>query len=112
MKNQHRTPCADCPWRRKAPPGWLGSDQTPEEWIQTAHCEATVECHTKQGARCAGLAIYRANVCRRPRDPREMTLLKDHAKVFSNPQEFIDHHRSGVELTSAEVFRLQAGGAQ
>jgi hypothetical protein len=104
MSKQHTKPCKDCPWRRKAANGWLGSDQTPEEWIQTAHSEATVECHVNQGNRCAGIATYRANICRIPRDAKEMRLPKDKEIVFSSPKEFIDHHRKNGK-SSAEMFR-------
>lgn len=105
-KQQHITPCHDCPWRRIAPKGWLGSEQTPEEWIETAHSDATAECHTRAPHRCAGLAIYRANVFKSVRDPDEMRLPADRERVFASPAEFIAHHRSGAKLTSAEVMRM------
>ncbi len=67
MKSQHSTPCNDCPWRRKSMPGWLGSEQEPEEWVQTALSESFVECHVNSPNQCAGLAIFRANIYKRPR---------------------------------------------
>lgn len=90
-KTQHKKPCSDCPWRRDALRGWLGS-ATPMEWVQIAHGESYVECHTLLTKQCAGLAVYRANVCKSPRDPSIMRLDSDKEKVFSGPQEFLTHH--------------------
>jgi hypothetical protein len=88
---QHRDPCSDCPWRRDALPGWLG-EMTAGEWIQAAHGEARIDCHTVIGPQCAGAAIYRANMCKKPRDPKVLRLPVDHQEVFSSPTEFCDHH--------------------
>lgn len=70
--------------------GWLGN-QTAEQWIQIAHSEAVVECHTTDKL-CAGAAIYRANVCKEPRDPKAFRLGKDKVKVFGWLTEFLNHH--------------------
>lgn len=88
---QHRTPCHDCPWRRVALPGWLGG-VSAAEWVARAHGESLVPCHTLNGAQCAGLAIYRANVVKSPRDPSILRLPADRREVFSNPFEFVEHH--------------------
>jgi hypothetical protein len=90
-KRQHETPCSDCPWRRKALPGWLGS-MTAEEWVAAAHSETRIDCHTLIGAQCAGAATYRANICKRPRDPELLLLNSDRVVVFARPHEFLDHH--------------------
>lgn len=90
-KVQHQRPCSDCPWQRDALPGWLGSG-TPAEWVDTAHGECRVECHVILGMQCAGMAIYRANVVKKPRDPAILTLPKDKQRVFATPTEFLDHH--------------------
>ena len=88
---QHTTPCGDCPWRVDALPGWLGSN-TPEEWLQAAHGEARVECHTLLGAQCAGAATYRANVCKIPRDADQLRLPADRTGVFPTPMAFRAYH--------------------
>lgn len=93
-KRQHEVPCSDCPWSRAALPGWLGS-LSVDEWLQVAHGEGTAECHTKTGAQCAGLAIYRANVAKRPRDPDALRLAADRDRVFAWPGEFREHHEEG-----------------
>lgn len=41
---------------------------------------------------CAGLAIYRANVCKKPRDRSILTLPADREAVFAAPSEFRHHH--------------------
>lgn len=92
-KGQHRRPCSDCPWARASLNGWLGT-ATPEEWVQTAHGEARIECHTKKGAQCAGAAIYRANVCKSPRDQTLLRLESDKTRVFAAPSEFLEHHHA------------------
>ena len=100
-KGQHRRPCSDCPWARTALPGWL-ADMTPEEWIASAHGETRMECHTLLGAECAGAAIYRANVCKRVRDPGALQLPKDPAAVFATHAEFLAHHRRSPERSTFE----------
>jgi hypothetical protein len=88
---QHTTPCSDCPFARTALPGWLGG-MSVDEWLQDVHGESVVECHTLIGAQCAGSAIYRRNVAKRPRDPSTLMLPADRDKVFATPAEFREHH--------------------
>lgn len=88
---QHTKPCSDCPFSRKALRGWLASD-TPAEWMRMAHGETRHECHTLLPQQCAGAAIYRANVVKRPRDRTLLQLPADRAKVFASPAEFLAHH--------------------
>lgn len=88
--------CSDCPWARAALPGWLGN-LTADEWIQAAHSEGSADCHALKAEdgsayACAGLAIYRANVCKSVRDPNALKLAADRGKVFANPLQFKEHH--------------------
>ena len=85
-------PCHDCPWRRKALQGWLGLG-TPSEWIQTAHSDEKIACHALKGPQCAGLAIYRANVCKTPRDKSVLRLPADRENIFASSAEFLEHHK-------------------
>jgi hypothetical protein len=89
-KTQHKSPCSDCPWARKSIPGWLGN-MTADEWLQAAHGEALIDCHTISNQQCAGSAIYRANVCKSPRRADLLRLPADKIKVFSFG-EFKAHH--------------------
>lgn len=94
-------PCGDCPWRRKSAPGWLGSEATPEEWVQRAAAEAYVECHLDASRHCAGIAIFRGNTGKRPRHPQVLRLDPDRETVFASHREFIEHHRS-LGIVSSE----------
>lgn len=90
-KTQHKLPCSDCPFSRNSLPGWLGNE-SPEWWMQLAHGEGTSECHTSDKM-CAGLAIYRANVCKSVRDKNALALPPNRKKVFATPMEFLSHHK-------------------
>lgn len=98
---QHKLPCADCPWARKAMNGWLGSTSV-EQWVQDAHGEVRIECHTLLGAQCAGAAIYRANVCKSVRDPDVLKLKPNRELVFGTPKEFREHHAKLPSLKTAK----------
>jgi hypothetical protein len=102
-KKQHRVPCSDCPFARRSLAGWVGL-VTPMEWIMLAHGEGTADCHAKRGTNrawaCAGLAIYRANVAKLPRDPKIMRLPPDPVLVFSSMIEFLAHHDPPKEATN------------
>ncbi len=88
---QHETPCSDCPWRRDSLRGWLG-DMTPREWTNAAHHHNTlVDCHSLRGAQCAGIAVYRRNVCQSV-EPPNLRLPADRETVFANRLEFENHH--------------------
>jgi hypothetical protein len=68
-----------------------------DDWVSMAHSEGTADCHALKGPgdrpwACAGLAVYRANICKRPRDPSAMTLPADRASVFASPAQFKAHH--------------------
>lgn len=100
-------PCRECPWRRKAAPGYLGP-HTADEWIEAAHGEGPIACHvtikgteeTGEGdwahplmKQCAGAAQFRRNVLKLPRNP-EIARPKeaDHETVFSCNSQFLAHH--------------------
>lgn len=87
---QHTKPCSDCPWRRAALPGWLGS-LTAEEWLSAVHGEAQIDCHVQFDRQCAGAAIYRANVSKVPRD-RTLLVLSPDRSVFGSRTEFLKYH--------------------
>lgn len=95
-KGQHRAPCSDCPWARASLPGWLGG-LTADQWIRAAHGEERIDCHTLTGSQCAGAAVYRRNVCKRPHDKSTLVLPADREKVFATPAEFLAHHSSHPE---------------
>lgn len=89
---QHTRPCSDCPWARASLNGWLGG-ATIEEWLADAHRDVVIDCHTLDGAQCAGSAIYRRNVCKKLIDKSILVLPTDKVAVFATPMEFAEHHR-------------------
>lgn len=89
---QHTKPCSDCPMARASLNGWLGG-ATPEEYRQLAHSNDSVDCHAIRKTQCAGMAIYRRNVCKSV-VPGGLSLPKDTTLVFATPMEFLAHHSS------------------
>lgn len=66
-------------------------------------------CHLATQHQCRGCAIYRANVCKLPRDPYIIKGERDTEKVFGRRvedgqmvEEFIEHHRS-LGIVSSEI---------
>ena len=99
VSEQPTTPCSDCPFARASLAGWLGGSDT-DEWIQAAHGEQDLTCHTlldEDGEQvyCAGGAIYRANQCKLLQDPDAFRLEANHETVFSTPAQFVEHHTKG-----------------
>jgi hypothetical protein len=87
---QHIKPCKDCPWTRGSLPGWLGGT-TVSDWLAVAHSDQTVKCHCTKNQQCAGIAIYRRNVCKMAYPPN-LRLEADREKVFASRAEFTQHH--------------------
>ena len=110
MKSKLTKPCKDCPWRRIAMPGWLGEQYSPEEFVAIAHSEMQFPCHRtieqREQHQCAGMAIYRANVVKIPRDPSTLRLPADKSAVFAAAPEFVEHHRS-LGLVSSEMEEIR-----
>lgn len=90
-KEQHTTPCGDCPFARNALKGWLGGN-TVEQWMLTLNGDHKIPCHAIRGPQCAGAAILRTNICKRPRDNSVMTLPANKKTVFASLEEFKQHH--------------------
>lgn len=104
MKKSLKQPCAECPYRRKSLPGWLGAD-SPEGFMGTTMADHTMPCHMTvdyerknwratlpDAEQCAGAAIFFANICKLSRDPDRMRLPADRENVFATPMEFVEHH--------------------
>jgi hypothetical protein len=78
------------------------------ELLQVSEAELRMPCHlhvnyendnweaqSQQAPQCAGRAIHFANRCKMPRNPSLLSLPADRETVFSNPQDFINHHTLG-----------------
>lgn len=102
-------PCSDCPFRRKAMPGWLGGG-SPESFIDCMQRDEPLPCHQtidyddehwlakwmlqrNTGKMCAGALVFMANKLQKSHVPGFPTMPKDPANVFSNSVEFVRHHR-------------------
>jgi hypothetical protein len=92
--------CAECPWSRDAVPGHLGPNDA-ETWCEVAHSDSPVACHmtlTHEGwlspnvKQCAGVAIFRGNIGKSPRDPRIERWERNVDTVFAWDDEFIAYH--------------------
>lgn len=120
MCKQLKTPCNQCPWRKKAAPGWLGAS-TPVEFLQQSEAEIHMPCHlhvdyeqdnwreqADSAPPCAGRAIHFANRCKQSKTVEKVERSEE---VFTNPQEFIDHHSFGkgpkIMLVGARVVELE-----
>lgn len=95
---QHTEPCSDCPFSVYSLNGWLGG-HTPEDFIHIALGDDLYPCHAlrwprREKLQCAGLAVFRANMCKISRDKRALRLPADRVLVFLTPQEFIAHHEA------------------
>ena len=90
-ERQIEAPCHDCPFARASLPGWLGS-MSVDEWIRDVHGEAQINCHAFLGPQCAGAAIYRRNVAKKPHSAALLLLPADRKLVFASPTEFREHH--------------------
>ena len=107
MQKVAKAPCNECPFKRTSIPGYLGggAHQLANDYLILAHSDANVACHTSPGFSsgneetmrpCAGLAMYRNNVCKIPRDAEAAKACKDVGKsapeIFAHPPEFLAHH--------------------
>lgn len=94
-------PCNDCPWRRTSTRGWLGPFSA-SDWVSLAQSDMPVACHLtidrdddweQPGVKqCRGVAMFRKNICKAPRDPAVVVGPRDTEKVFGRGTEFMDHH--------------------
>lgn len=105
MLTPKNKPCAECPFRRKSAPGYLGADK-PENFVDTAlHGEIPMPCHLEVDYeqddweetldsvhQCTGHAIFLTNACKLPRNPEIKRLPRDTDLIFNFRHEFLKHH--------------------
>lgn len=114
VPKQMKTPCEDCPFRRKSIAGWPGG-MTPGDYAALAHSDSVIKCHTKtlpskEQMQCAGAAIYRKNVCKMARTPN-LSLPGNTKDVFATVLEFLEHHTK-KKLTIKIAQKLMFGGEE
>lgn len=116
MKKQHQTPCKACPWLKTSARGWLG-DSTPIEFLQTSEAEHRMPCHlhvdyesaewradADKAPQCVGRAVHFSNRCKHPRNPDLLRATADRERVFTSPQEFVDHHTLNGESKAIRIM--------
>lgn len=102
-------PCAECPFLRTSPPGYLGSYDSPGEFLDTHYSKETMSpCHMtvnyqgedwrekflggSNGRMCRGQAVFFTNSLKRPRPDSGVQRVPKDSTVFSWPAEFLKHH--------------------
>jgi hypothetical protein len=107
-----KKPCGECPFRKKAAPGWLGASH-PEGFVGTMVTESEpLPCHSTvnyerpdwherwvrgvdpRNKLCAGALTLMANQGKRPRTGP--TVERDTETVFPSYRAFIEHHRAAT----------------
>lgn len=99
---RHKTPCAECPWRKVAPAGWLGGH--PAEYYADAVANNEVPaCHQRDHgpdsdntSMCAGALSVMSNACILPHKteggPEARTEVGKNPDTFGHPAQFFKHH--------------------
>lgn len=93
-----KAPCPECPFRRTSTRGWLGEGRLDyaKTYMQHALGDHDISCHMQTANSCAGLATFRRNICKTPRDPQVAAVTQavqpDRETIFATPQQFLDHH--------------------
>lgn len=102
MRLIHKTPCADCPWRKAAPQGWLGGFE-PEQYADPVAGNEVPACHNSdfgpeddRTAFCVGALATMSNACISPwKSPGATEAKKEIGKrddCFQHPALFYQHH--------------------
>ena len=113
---ERKTMCAECPFRKKSAPGWLGP-WSVDEFEQIINSDSQFVCHDvinkmsddnvptsiieDVGQHCVGLLRYRNSLCRLSRDPevaevqRELRSVQDEEIIPA--REFRTHHESIIK---------------
>lgn len=111
MQNKLTEPCKQCPWRRKAMPGWLAQFQPG--WFVWHATHEGVACHMTvkhdgdpNASYCVGALIACRNAHIVPKDGKAvdavLTVQKDTVNVFATMEEFTAHHE-GAKIKSWEL---------
>src|SRR5689334_24835002 len=95
-KLRHTKPCAECPWRRIHPAGWLGG-YPPEQFVQQIQFDGPPHSchrtdHMKPPSMCAGALIFMKNSIKSANHPSygdALSKVEKDSAVFNWPHEFI-----------------------
>lgn len=104
MKLYHKTPCAECPWRKEAVAGWTGGIGA-EFYADALALNESPACHLRDAgpddpdtAFCAGALAVAQNACilldRTPGAREAANQVGRRDDVFRHHVEFFQHHTS------------------
>lgn len=98
----HRTPCAECPWRKKAAKGWLGG-YTAESYADAVQANEVPACHLRDHgpesddtAFCVGALAVMSNQCvsawKIEGGDEAKKAIGKRLDCFAHAREFYKHH--------------------
>jgi hypothetical protein len=115
-------PCAECPFRKKSAPGWIGGHQNVGEIIDIVEAGHKFPCHTRvnrfmeiqrecgcepdfeeaceQSPTCMGALSFLANCLKLPRNPYvalQVRIVGKNPDVFSSRKAMTYHHAAAVK---------------
>lgn len=102
MKLKHKHPCGECPWRKKAPAGWLGGF-TAEHYTDAVRNNEVPACHNKdfgpesdKTAMCVGALAVMSNSCvladKTPGGLEARAYIGRRQDVFQHYTQFYEYH--------------------
>lgn len=103
MKNNLKTPCDECPFRKNSFAGWLGN-LTPEQTYEYVLNEADFACHKtrhkklNEMSRCKGAQLFLLNHCKIPKFNMELKLALEQTEKEKHDLnlilgfDFLSHH--------------------
>lgn len=123
-KFERKVMCGECPFRKKAPAGWLGPHSI-EDIEMVVHSEEPFICHEsieemmgrgyegeqieEHGQHCVGMLRYRNSMCKLSRDPQtaqaqtELRTVPDQALI--PPRKFREHHEKTPIISEGIVMK-------
>lgn len=107
MKLKHKKPCAECPWRKNSPAGWLGG-HSAYYYADAVTANEVPACHLQDHgpdsddtAMCAGALSVAANACIQPHKTIGGVEARDivgrSSDTFAHPKMFYEHHEEGKD---------------
>lgn len=112
IKCRHTEPCAECPWRKKAPAGWLGGND-PLVYADTVHAGVVPQCHMTDDnpvpSMCAGALATINNSCKLPMNKEVVMAMEKVGRrddCFKFASDFYTHHTNGGEYQIPMVRAL------
>lgn len=85
-----KKPCANCPFRKDAPEGWLGSERMAEILDQ-----GSFVCHKKQHLQCAGHMLINGENNQFVRLAKRLNIpldLSGRELIFDTRAQCVEHH--------------------